>query len=229
MEVQQRVIELVRQVLSQKTIRNVYTPLATTLQYAVDHRIIRTSPCTRLRTPRRTAEPEFEGHFPSSKQVQAIADDVAGAHPMHGLLVRCVAAVGLRAGEVSGLQLRDVDLDLGVIHVRRTLTRDREQRGRVVGTHKSKRSVREVPVPDEVLLAELADFCTRHPHSDDQQARLFYGREHGGGHSFHPDKPFDPDNVGRRYLKPALRRAGLPYAARTGVRFHDLRHTCACS
>ncbi len=52
-------------------------------------------------------------------------------------------------------------------------------------------------------------------------------REHGGGHSFDPDKPFDADNFARRYLKPALKRAGLPDAARTGVRFHDLRHTCA--
>ena len=127
----------------------------------------------RPRLPKRTGEPEFEGHFLSSKQVQAIADDVARAHPMYGLIVRLVAAVGLRAGEVSGLQLRDVDLDRGVIHVRRTLTRDREQRGRVVGTPKSKRSVREVPVLDEVLLAELADVFTRHPHSDDQQARMF--------------------------------------------------------
>lgn len=70
-EVQQWVIELVRQGLSQKTIRNVYTPLAATFQYAVDHKIIRTSPCTRLRLPKRTAELEFEGHFLSTKQVQA--------------------------------------------------------------------------------------------------------------------------------------------------------------
>ena len=226
-EVQQWVIDLVRQGLSHKTIRNVYTPLAATLQYAVDHKIIRTSPCTRLRLPKRTAEPDFEGHFLSSRQVQAVAEDVGRAHPMYGLIVRFVAAVGLRAGEVSGLQLRDVDLDRGVIHVRRTLTRDRQQGGWVVGTPKSKRSVREVPVLDEVLLGELADFVTGHPHSGDTQAQLFYSREHGGGHSFLPDKPFDPDNFGRRYLKPALKRAGLPYAARTGVRCHDLRHTCA--
>jgi integrase len=63
--------------------------------------------------------------------------------------------------------------------------------------------------------------------SGDQQARLFFGREHGGGTASSPTSPFDPDNFGRRYLKPALKRAGLPYAARTGVRFHDLRHTCA--
>jgi len=225
-EVQQWVIELVLQGLSHKTIRNVYTPLAATLQYAVDHKIIRNSPCTRLRLPKRTGEPEFEGHFLSSKQVHALAEDVGRAHSMYGLIVRFVAAVGLRAGEVAGLQLRDVDLDRGVIHVRRTLTRD-SQRGWVIGTPKSKRSVREVPVLDEVLLAELADFVIGHPHSGNQQAQLFYSRVHGGGHSFDPDKPFDPDNFGRRYLKPALKRAGLPHAARTGVRFHDLRHTCA--
>ena len=82
-------------------------------------------------------------------------------------------------------------------------------------------------MPDEVLLAELVDFLTGHPHAGDQRARLFYGREHGGGHSFHPDKPFDPETVGRRYLKPASKRAGLPDAGRTGVGFHDRRHTCA--
>ena len=49
-------------------------------------------------------------------------------------------------------------------------------------------------MPDEVLLDELADFLTGHPHAGDLQA---------------------------------LERAGLPHAARNGVRFHDLRHTCA--
>ena len=226
-EVQQWVTALTRQGLSQKTIRNAYTPLVATLQYAVDHKILRTSPCTRLRLPKRAGEEEFEGHFLSGEQIQLLAVDVARAHPMFGFIVRFVAAVGLRAGEVSGLQLRDVDLDRGVVTVCRTFSRDRREGGWVVGTPKSKRSRREVPVLDEGLLAELAAYVTSHPRAGDPEARLFYSREHGGGHSFDPDKPFDRDNFARRYLKPALKRAGLPDAARSGVRFHDLRHTCA--
>jgi integrase len=105
-----------------------------------------------------------KGHFLSSKQVQAIADDVARAHPMYGLIVRFVAAVGCGPGEVSGLQLRDVDLDRGVIHVRRhPHPGQTSSGGGSSGPPSPSGQVREVPVLDEVLLAELADFLTRHP------------------------------------------------------------------
>lgn len=34
--------------------------------------------------------------------------------------------------------------------------------------------------------------------------------------------PLEPSNIDRRSFKPLLKKAGVP-----GVRFHDLRHTCA--
>lgn len=226
-EVQRWVIGLAQQGLTNKTIRNAYTPLASTFQYAVDHRILRASPCARLRLPKRAGEAEFEGHFLSAEQVEALAADLAQLHQMFGLVVRFVATTGLRAAEVSGLQVQDVDLIRGVVHVRRTLARDKRTRQWVTGTPKSKRSRREVPVLDATVLSGLTDHLADHPRADDPTAHLFYSRVHGGGHRFDPDRPFDADNFARRSLKPALRRAGLPTSGRSGVRFHDLRHTCA--
>lgn len=226
-EVQQWLVGLTQTGLHDKTIRNIYTPLASTFQYAVDHRMIRQSPCTRMRLPRRPHMHEFEGHFLPASQLDALATDLDRSHPTLGFAVRLVSATGLRAAEVSALRLCDVDLERGVVHVRRTLARDKRSRKWVVGTPKSKRSRREVPVLDEAVLQRLRQYVANHPRRDDPDALLLYSREHGGGHAFDPGRPFDPDNFSRRYLKPALRRAGLAASGPDGIRFHDLRHSCA--
>lgn len=54
-----------------------------------------------------------------------------------------MALAGLRLGEALGLADRDVDLDAGVLHVRRTLLQDRS-----FGPPKSERGVRDVPIAD---------------------------------------------------------------------------------
>jgi integrase len=48
--------------------------------------------------------------------------------------------LGLRKGEIQGLQWGDVDLDAGWLHIRRAVTR------RIVGTPKTKKSIRSLPL-----------------------------------------------------------------------------------
>ena len=64
-------------------------------------------------------------------------------------------AVGLRRGELLTFSWDDVDLDGGILRVRRTVQRLRGQ-GLVFGPPKSTRSRRSIPLPDSSRAALLS-------------------------------------------------------------------------
>ena len=118
----------------------------------------------------------------------------------------------LRAGEFLDLQRRDVDLLRGVMHVRRTL---KDVDGKLELGPTKTHTQRTVSPP-----AFLRD--TLHEHF----AQLLGGDE--ADELVSPSKsgkPLRHNLFYRRHFKPAA-RAALP-AAKHGLRFHDLRHTCA--
>lgn len=113
---------------------------------------------------------------------------------------------GLRIGELCGLKWRDVDFDNGTISVSRTVQRINKH-GKsevVIGTPKSKSSVRTVPIPD-FLLAILKSKRK----SDD-----FYIITGAC-------KPTEPRTMQNRF-KSILKICGI-----RNVNFHLLRHTYA--
>jgi integrase len=206
--------------LSTKTARNAYTPLVATFKYAQRHNMIRSNPCAGVDLPATPDQAEFEGQPLTRIQVAALAAEL-DCHEPYGLAGRLLAAVGLRAAEFAGLRIGDLDLDRGTVSVTRTLTRDRKADRWIIGTPKSRRGRREVPILDEVLLADLRNYVRDHPRADDLDAPLFYGRAIGG-HSPDPSKPLDGHVFYQWHLKPAARKIGLPH-----LRVHDLRHTAA--
>lgn len=111
-------------------------------------------------------------------------------------------STGLRQGELLGLKREDVDLQEGVLRVRRTVFNG------VVNAPKTARSNRTVRLTNEAIRAL---------------------REHqvGGagewGFTTRVGTSVSPHNLTNRSWKPLLRKAGLPQS----TRFHDLRHTCA--
>lgn len=206
--------------LAIKTIHNAYTPLAATFKYAVRHGIVRVNPCTGVDLPAAPDVPGFEGHPLTRVQVDQLSGEL-DRWPPYGLAGRLLAATGLRAAEFAGLQIADLRLDRGAVSVSRTLNRDRSADRWIVGTPKTRRGRREVPILDDALIADLADFVENHPNAADRTAPLFYGRA-AGGHEAAPDKPWDHHVFYQWHLKPAARRIGTP-----GLRLHDLRHTAA--
>lgn len=62
------------------------------------------------------------------------------------LFLRIMLQCGLRPGEVSALQWRDVDLDAGTLSVNKAIKKDRS-----VGLPKSDAGLRTVPIPDDLL------------------------------------------------------------------------------
>jgi integrase len=126
----------------------------------------------------------------------------------------CVALLtGLRRGELLGLRWADVDLDAATLRVTGALSRDRERTA-----PKTARALRTVPLAPPVVVALR---------TQRQWARLARVAAGSGwtdtGYVFTTPtgSALRGDNVHRAWDR-TLVRLGLP-----GVRFHDLRHTCA--
>ncbi|QYJ15625.1 Tn916 family transposase [Rubrobacter xylanophilus DSM 9941] len=125
---------------------------------------------------------------------------------------------GMRQGELLGLKWEDIDLEGGILQVRRTLS---TATGGGFGfnppkTAKSRRSIR---LP-ELALSSLR----RHRRSQLEERMKLAGlwQDHDLVFTTGVGTPMSRADLITRSFKPLLRRAGLP-----DIRFHDLRHTCA--
>ena len=112
--------------------------------------------------------------------------------------------IGLRRGELLGLKWEDIDLEQGVLNVRRQITRIN---GEVTEAPlKTKNSYRTLSIGSDAIGILK---CQRQKVSGEY---VFPSPASG---------PISPDSV-LNMLHRVLKRAGLPQ-----VRFHDLRHTFA--
>jgi integrase len=146
--------------------------------------------------------------FLTAEEVGALADAIT---PHYRILVHMAAYTGLRAGEIHGLRRCDVDVLRGVIHVRQALKDvGGHQHFGPTKTHDS----RTVSLP-AFLRAMLNDHLAALPPGTPEA--LVFPSQTG--------KPLRHDLFYARHFKPAVRKA-LP-ADKHGLRFHDLRHTCA--
>ena len=199
------------------TVRNVYAVLRTALAKGVRLGMLKANPCTALDLPRATRE---EMLFLTAYEVQALAEAI---DPQYRVLVYTAAYTGLRAGELAGLQRGDVDLLLGVVHVRRAL---KDVNGRLELGPTKTHAQRTVSLP-----AFLRDMLREHlsrpaPGGTGPDASVFTMK--GGA-------PLRHGLVYNRYFRRAvagytLRGKKVPGALPAhlhGLRFHDLRHTCA--
>jgi integrase len=134
-------------------------------------------------------------------------------------MVRLVDYTGLRGGELEGLQVGDIDLAHGTLHVRRSITHVHGER--LETPPKSTRSTREVPLR-RTLVEGLDSALALHPFPSDTGYPLWPGRTRGS-HP-HPSyrNTFSYATFFENHFKPALAELGLP-----DIRFHDLRHSAA--
>ncbi|MGP4083308.1 tyrosine-type recombinase/integrase [Streptomyces sp. KR55] len=140
--------------------------------------------------------------------------ETARTDPLYPAFVLAVA-LGLRRGEILGLQWRDVDLDRRTLTVRTTLHRGGKEL--YLDTTKNRRA-RVIPVP----LMCVAPLRWQRLRQAERKAAA--GADwHESDHVFttRSGRPVEPRNLYRSFLRIAS-SAGLPQ-----VRLHDTRHGCA--
>lgn len=184
------------------TVRNVLMVCRLILDEAVRRKFIRTNPCHNVKPPRLRPK---DNVFLTVEQVRALADELP---PPLDLLILTAAGSGLRAGELNGLRVRDVELLRRRINVRQTVTDLGSEL--IVDTPKSNAGRRTVPISPALCDLLAAHIGNARLGTDD----LVFGDD---------GKPRRHNTFYLQVFKPAVVRAGLP----PETRFHDLRHTYA--
>ena len=182
------------------TAAKAYRLLRAVLMTAVADGVILANPCM-VKGAGQERAPERK--IPSLETVETIA---TGVGDRYRALVYTAALAGLRAGELSGLERRHVDL------VHRTITVEQQAqvivgRGRVLGPTKSDAGRRTVAIPAElvrILDHHLATYVDADP-----DAVVFTG-ENGA--------PITTQHWSKKFRE-AADAAGAPE-----LHFHDLRH-----
>ncbi len=181
--------------LSARRVQYVHVTIRKALRDAVRWRLIPYNVADAV-TPPRPTKPEITPL--SAEQVKVLLAAARG-NRLEALYVLAVTT-GMRIGEMFGLKWSDLDLEAGVLRVRRTVAADG-----TVNPPKTSNSRRTIRLSGLAIRA-----LRRHP----QTAEWVFASTAG--------TPTGICNFHKNSWKPLLKRAGLPHA-----RVHDLRHTAA--
>lgn len=199
--------------LASSTIWNYLLPLSGTLAFAVRRGLLAVNPCSLLTSDDRPQRRERkQDHVWSPEEIEALLEASEllarrfGSQYDYSPLLRTAVVTGLRLGELLGLQWQDLDLEQGVLHVRRQYSRMGE-----LAPPKTPAALRRIPLSPEVLRF-LAGHKLRSRHSKEDD---FIFASNGGN-------PLGHRNVTRRGFEPAAELAEIE-----GVSFHSLRHAFA--
>ena len=121
-------------------------------------------------------------------------------------------STGMRIGELCGLQWCDIDIDNGIIKVRKTVQRiyvvekDRRHTEILIDSPKTKNSIRDIPMTNELIklikpLKKIVNY------------KFFV--------LTNDEKPTEPRTF-RSYYQKLIKKLGLP-----NLKFHGLRHSFA--
>jgi integrase len=186
--------------LSASRVRQAHQLVGAVLKFAVRAKHLPANPADGVELPRL---PEVEQRYLTHEQLHRVA--VASGRLR--TLVLVLGYCGLRFGEASALRVADVDVVACRIRVRRSITYVRKT-GLVEGPTKN-HTARTVPVP--AFLARLLGTEI----ADRDGAALVFESARGGGHL----------TLGQaRY---GFTKAAAAVEGCSGIRLHDLRHTCA--
>ena len=195
--------------VSPKTQRNILRVLSPIMKLAVRDGMIQANPCSLVEV-NSNGEGHQEMRFLTADQVHQLAEEVG---PEYSTLILFAAYTGMRAGEIVALRVKNVDPLRRRVHVQESAT---DVSGTIhIGTTKNKKQ-RHVVLP--LFLVEL---LAEHIAGRRPEDHVFPGGR-GGTLRY--------GNFYGRHFRPAVNRlvdrGDWPEDLR-GLRFHDLRHTCA--
>ena len=197
--------------MSAKTIKHAYHVLKGCMDKAVLAGIIPRTPCAGIMLPKGQKKPAVIYDEVQIKQLIAAAKGTEME-----LVIDMELCLGLRRGELLGLQWCDLDWDKNQVSIvrNRVVVNGKS----VVKEPKTENSIRTVDVPVQ-LMQKLRQHKTKCLAN-----RLRLGKDYIVTDFIivHPDgKPIYPEYLSQMFTK-LQKAAGLPQC-----RFHDLRHLCA--
>ncbi len=206
-------------VLSRNSTGSWFRTLSAILGKAYEWEIIDENPCKRVKSPTNT-QPDVEALQLS--EVQTICDKLPEYDDIRArTFIMLILNTGIREAEAAGLEWRDIDFDDGVISIRRT-SQYIPGRGMVESTPKSKTSVRDIPISQDMVnelvkykiwqRKVIKDLGSVYEGNPGEEARLFTSWN---------GKPIF-DSTLRKWLTKFLKWCDLPR-----VTVHGLRHTFA--
>ena len=206
-----------RKPLAPKTIKNIHGVLHKALQQAMLNGLIRNNPadpCVLPRRPKQKVKPLNEEQI--TKLIKALK-----GHKYENLILTTLF-IGLREGEVCGLQWDCVNLETGTILVdkqlqslRKTVRSNRDKYALVPTKNGKERYLTIAPFVVELLKKEKAKQDANREYYEDlyEESGLVFTDE--SGHRITPQAAY-------RAFKLVVTELGIPQA-----RFHDLRHSYA--
>jgi integrase len=199
--------------LSTRTVQYLLTILRKALQQAVEDGLLPRNVAQGLKV-KQVRKNEIRYLLPEQAKtlLRAARDD-----RLEALYVLAIHT-GLRQGELLGLKWEDINLETGMLSVKRTLSAAKgSPRFTAPKTTHSRRSVKLTPRAIEAL--------NHHQLAQNEQKSRLGSLWQDNDLVFPSIKgtPLNRHNLIFRSFKPLLKKAGLPHS----VRFHDLRHTAA--
>ena len=208
-DVQKFVLTELRKGLSQKSIKDIIIVLKMILKFAVKQKLL--------------AYNEIEIKFPTvgektdlevlnKNDHKKIINYLQENFTFKNLGIYICLSTGMRIGEICGLLWSDIDVESGIIKVRRTVQRiyviDEETRHTeiLIDTPKTKNSIRDIPMTTELykIIKPLKKVVNNDFYVITNEA-----------------KPTEPRTY-RNYYERLIKRLGIPK-----LKFHGLRHSFA--
>lgn len=208
-EVQDFVLECLRKGLSQKSVKDMLIVLKMVVRFGAKHGWLQYQDWSiKYPTEQKSKELEVLSISHQKKLMQYVTDNFT----FRNLGIYICLSTGMRIGEVCALKWSDIDLGTETIHVNRTIERiyiiegDERRTELVIGTPKTKNSIREIPISKELmkLIRPLKKLM-----NDDYFVIT------------NEAKPTEPRTY-RNYYKQLLKQLGIP-----DLKFHGLRHSFA--
>lgn len=208
-DVQQFVLKKLNEGLSQKTIKDILIVLKMVLKFGVKNKLLKYQEFE-IQFP--TERERYEIEVLSKSNQKKIMNYVQEHFTFKNLGIYICLSAGIRIGEICALTWDDIDIESGIINIRKTIQRiyiieDNNRRTELIlDSPKTKNSIRDIPMSRELL-------------------RMLKPIKKVVNNSFYlltnDAKPTEPRTY-RNYYKKLMKELDIPE-----LKFHGLRHSFA--